>query len=90
MRETWVWSLDREDPPEEDMAAHSNILAWRIPMDGGAWGATVHGGAKSWKHSTYAGFYYDVSAELLGPHNMANAEVRDRAAVFLSPLILPG
>jgi len=29
--ETWVQSLDREDPLEEEMAAHSNILAWRIP-----------------------------------------------------------
>ena len=29
------------------MATHSSILAWRIPMDRGAWGATVHGVAKS-------------------------------------------
>ena len=28
MQETWVPSLGREDPLEEDMAAHSNILAW--------------------------------------------------------------
>ena len=26
---------------------HSSILAWRIPMDRGAWWATVHGVAKS-------------------------------------------
>ena len=25
-----------------------SILAWRIPMDRGAWRATVHGVAKSW------------------------------------------
>ena len=25
------------------MATHSRILAWRIPMDRGAWKATVHG-----------------------------------------------
>ena len=31
MRETWVRSLGREDPLEEGMAAHSSILAWRIP-----------------------------------------------------------
>ena len=31
MRETWVWSLDREDPLEKEMATHSSILAWRIP-----------------------------------------------------------
>ena len=35
MQETWVWSLDWEDPLEEGMATHSNILAWRIPMDRG-------------------------------------------------------
>ena len=32
---------------EEGMATHSSILACRIPMDRGAWGATVHGLAKS-------------------------------------------
>ena len=26
-----VQSLAQEDPPEEDMAVHSSILAWRIP-----------------------------------------------------------
>ena len=26
------------------MATHSSILAWRNPMDRGAWQATVHGG----------------------------------------------
>ena len=30
------------------METHSSILAWRIPMDRGAWQATVHGVAKSW------------------------------------------
>ena len=36
-----------EDPLEEGMATHSSILAWRIPMDRGAWRATVHGVLKS-------------------------------------------
>ena len=31
MQETRVRSLGREDPPEEGMATHSSILAWRIP-----------------------------------------------------------
>ena len=31
MQETWVQSLGGEDPPEKGMAAHSSILAWRIP-----------------------------------------------------------
>ena len=26
-----VWSLGQDDPLEEGMAAHSSILAWRIP-----------------------------------------------------------
>ena len=47
MQETSVQSLGWEDPLEEGMATHSSILAWRIPMDRGAWQATVHGVAKS-------------------------------------------
>ena len=31
MQETWVQSLGREDPLEEEMAPRSNILAWEIP-----------------------------------------------------------
>ena len=31
MRETRVWSLGWEDSLEKEMAAHSSILAWRIP-----------------------------------------------------------
>ena len=30
-REMWVQSLCWEDPLEEEIATHSNILAWRIP-----------------------------------------------------------
>ena len=30
MRETWVRSLDLEDPLEKGKATHSSILAWRI------------------------------------------------------------
>ena len=48
MLETWVKSLGWEDPLEEGMATHSSILAWRIPMDRGAWQATVHGVTNSW------------------------------------------
>ena len=47
VQETGVQSLGQEDPLEEGMATHSNILAWRIP-DRGAWWATVHGVAESW------------------------------------------
>ena len=51
MRETWVQSLDWEEPLEgsleEGMATLSNILAWRIPMDRETWWATVHDIAKN-------------------------------------------
>ena len=30
VQETWIPSLDQEDPLEEGMATHSSILAWRI------------------------------------------------------------
>ena len=46
-QEAWARSLGWEDSLEEGMATHSNILAWRIPMDKRAWWAIVHGVAKS-------------------------------------------
>ena len=46
MQETWVKSLSWEDPLEEGMVTHSNVLAWRIPWTG-TWQATVHGATKS-------------------------------------------
>ena len=45
--EMQVFTLGQEDLLEEGMAAHSSILAWRIPMDRRAWRATVHKVAKS-------------------------------------------
>ena len=47
MRETWVQSMGWEDPMEEGMTTHSSFLAWRIPMDRGAWWATVDEVAES-------------------------------------------
>ena len=46
MQGTRVRFLGREDPLEKEMATHSRILAWRIPMDRGAWQAIVHGVAR--------------------------------------------
>ena len=31
MQETWIGSLNWEDPLEEEMSTHSSILAWKIP-----------------------------------------------------------
>ena len=47
VRETEVQSRGWEDPLEEGMATHSSILAWRIPLDRGAWWAIVHGVTES-------------------------------------------
>ena len=47
MWETWIRSLGWKDPLEEVMATHSSTLAWRIPIDRGAWRATVYGVSKS-------------------------------------------
>ena len=47
IQETQVQFLGRENPLEEGKATHSSILSWRIPMDRGAWQATVHEVAKS-------------------------------------------
>ena len=46
-QDTQLQSLDQEDPLEKEMATHSSILAWKNPMDGGGWWATVHGVTKS-------------------------------------------
>ena len=47
MLDTWVPSLGWEDPLEKGMATHSSVLAWKIPMDNGAWWVIVHGVSNS-------------------------------------------
>ena len=76
MQETWVWFLGGEDPLEEGMATHSSILTWRIPMDKGAWWATVCGAAKS-------------QTWLRTKHSIAHVLHR-RRAWQPSPVFLPG
>ena len=59
MWETWVQSLGWEDILEgEDMATHSSILDWRIPVDAGAWQATIHGVAESEHYWLNTGIHY--------------------------------
>ena len=43
-----IQSLGWEDPLEKGKATHSSVLAWRIPMNRGAWWAAVYGVAQSW------------------------------------------
>ena len=49
-----VPSLGQEDPLEENLATHSSILAWRIPIDRGAW----------WAYSPWGGKELDTTEQL--------------------------
>ena len=42
MQKTWVQSLGWEDPLEKEMAAHSSILAWRLPWTDEPGGQHTH------------------------------------------------
>ena len=48
VQETQIQPLGQADPLEKGMATHSSILAWKNPMDRGAWQTTVHGATKIW------------------------------------------
>ena len=43
MQETWVQSLDQEDPLEEGMTTHSSVFAWRIPWTEDPGGYSLYG-----------------------------------------------
>ena len=52
MQETWVQSLDWDDPLEKGMATHSSTLAWEIPWTEEPGGLQSMGLQKSWtQHS---------------------------------------
>ena len=48
MQETWVQSLDQEDPLEKETATHSSILSWEIPWTEDPGGLQSMGSQKSW------------------------------------------
>ena len=50
MQETWVQYLGREDPLEKEMATHSSILAWEIPLAEKPRGLKSIGSQKSWTY----------------------------------------
>ena len=47
---------------EKAMATHFSTLAWRIPMDGGAWRAAVHGVTKSGTRLSHFPFTFHFHA----------------------------
>ena len=48
MQETWIKSLDQEDPLEEGLVPDLSILAQRIPKDRGASWAAIYEVVQSW------------------------------------------
>ena len=57
MWDTWVQSLDWEDPLEEGMATHSSILVWRIPRTeelGGLQSIGAHRVRHDWSNLVHA------------------------------------
>ena len=103
MWEPWVRCLGWEDPLEEGMATHSSIPAWRIPMDRGAWWATVHGVTKSQtqlsdqaQHSTHGWFIlysrnqYNIVKQL--PSNRKKLKINSYSCltdIFIYPVATP-
>ena len=80
MRETWVGSLGWEDSLEEDMATHSSILAWKNPVDRGAWRTTVHGVTKS---PTWLSIYVSLTIYVcFGP------SLYEISSVFCTPMCI--
>ena len=65
MQETWVRSLDWDDPLEEGMATLSSIFAWRIPMDRGTWWTTVCEAAKSLDMTERLSIHLNINLETL-------------------------
>ena len=82
MQETQVQSLGWDDPLEKEVATHSTILAWRIPMGRGVWQSTVrHNWATNTKHQclTYSHF-----KETLGPSCKTLPRVASKLLHFFS------
>ena len=82
--------LGWEDPLEEGMATHSSILAWRIPMNRGAWWATVHGVAESWiqlsivQHNTKSE-YLNIFCDTISDHFAAHLKLTQHCKSIIPP-----
>ena len=78
IQETWVRSLDWEDPLEEGMATHSSLECSCLenPMNRGTWRATVDGVAKSW----------NMTEQLTPPHFQSGSPGRKLGSQVVLPL----
>ena len=57
IEETWVRSLDWEDPLEKGKATHSSILAWRIPW------TKQSMGSQSWTQLSDFSFHFSLETK---------------------------
>ena len=64
--------------PGEGMATHSSILAWRIPMDRGAWWARVHAVTQSWTRLKQLTMHHHMPCFYL---DRSPCKMRDRSIV---------
>ena len=62
VQETWVQSLDQEEPLEESMAAHSSILAWGIPWTEEPRGLQSMGSQRVGHDSATGPFTWDLNS----------------------------
>ena len=64
MRETWLWSLGREDPLGKGKAAHSGVLAWRIlwtEEPGGLWVTGLQESDTTWRSLSFFPFHSELT-----------------------------
>ena len=66
------------------MTTCSSILAWRIPVDSGAWSATAHGVTKSWTQLKRLRTYTEYVNE-----SSVFAQIISSCIDSLSPMINP-
>ena len=80
-QETWVPSLGQEDSLEEEMASHSNILAWEIPcteeLD-----RLQSMGSQTVGHSTHILYICNLQVALVVKNPPANAGgIREKVSI---------
>ena len=72
------------------MAAHSSILAWRIPMDRGAWRATVHRVTQSRTHEQLSTAQHSMRYRCTRGHLPLNLSLPANLRAYGSPHITLG
>ena len=82
MQETWVWSLDWEDPLEKGMATHPSILAWRIQWTEEPGGIQSIGSQIFLFSTSCVGITYDFKAYFLMQSWILNHSLFRKRSLF--------